>query len=266
MAFGGDADESTSAALYKRCREAGINFFDCANVYAGGRSEQILGKLSKHERDELVLTSKVCGRVGPGANDRGLSRRHIHAQIEVSLRRLQTDRLDIYFIHNLDADTAMEETLRALDDLVHAGKILYVGVSNWAAWQISRALGVSTRESLTSFACLQPMYNVAKRQAEVEILPMAQHEGLGVISYSPVGGGLLSGKYGIGERPDHGRLIDTPTMRSLNDSSTMRAIAANTPCHSRLHGSWPMQQLRPPSSALAPLSNWSRPWQLLMLR
>ena len=164
MAFGGDADEATSAALYQRCREAGINFFDCANVYAGGRSEEILGKLSKGERDDLVLTSKVCGRVGPGVNDRGLSRRHIHQQIEVSLRRLQTDRLDIYFIHNLDADTPMEETLRALDDLVRAGKVLYLGVSNWAAWQIARALGVSAREHLASFACLQPMYNVAKRQ------------------------------------------------------------------------------------------------------
>ena len=240
MAFGGDADESTSAALYKRCREAGINFFDCANVYAGGRSETILGKLSKHERDELVLTSKVCGRVGPGANDRGLSRRHIHAQIEVSLRRLQTDRLDIYFIHNLDAETPIEETLRALDDLVHAGKILYVGVSNWAAWQISRALGVSARESLTSFACLQPMYNLAKRQAEVEILPMAQHEGLGVISYSPVGVGLLSGKYGIRERPDHGRLIETPTYQKRYGDEANYEIAERFVDHARELGEHPV--------------------------
>ncbi len=240
MAFGGDADEATSAALYKRCREAGINFFDCANVYAGGRSEKILGKLSKGERDELVLTSKVCGRVGSGANDRGLSRRHIHAQIDVSLRSLQTDRLDIYFIHNFDADTPMEETLRALDDLVRAGKVLYLGVSNWAAWQIARALGVSAREHLASFACLQPMYNVVKRQVEVEILPMAQHEGLGVISYSPVGGGLLSGKYGIHERPDSGRLMDTPTYQKRYGDEAYYEIAERFVDHAREWGEHPV--------------------------
>ena len=134
----------------------------------------------------------------------------------------------------------MEETLRALDDLVHAGKVLYVGVSNWAAWQIARALGVSQRELLAPFACLQPMYNVAKRQAEVEILPLAEHEGLGVISYSPVGGGLLSGKYGIRQRPDHGRLIDTPTYQKRYGDDAYYEIAERFVDHARAIGEHPV--------------------------
>jgi len=207
MAFGGDADEVTSERMYRRIRELGINFFDTANVYSRGRSEEILGKLIKGERDELVITSKVCGAMGDGVNDRGLSRRHIVQQVEASLKRLQTDRLELYFVHNFDDDTPIEETLSALDDLVQAGKILYPAVSNWAAWQIAKALGHCAREGLARFECIQPMYNLAKRQVEVEILPLAQSEGLGVISYSPLGGGLLTGKYGVDKRPTGGRLL-----------------------------------------------------------
>ena len=209
MSFGGDADEATSAAMFSRCRDAGINFFDCANVYAGGRSEEILGRLIAGSRDGLVITSKVHFPVGPDVNQRGLSRRHIMLQVEASLRRLGTDRLDLYFVHGFDALTPTEETLRALDDLV-AGQILYPAVSNWAAWQIAVALGLSALHGLARFQCIQPMYNLVKRQAEVEILPLAASEGLGVISYSPLGGGLLSGKYGVGARPEGGRLQENP--------------------------------------------------------
>lgn len=208
MSFGSEADEQTSEAMYRRCREIGINFFDTANVYTAGRSEEILGKLMGGERDQLVLTSKVCGATGSDINDRGLSRRHISTQVEASLKRLQTDRLDLYFVHNFDDDTPIDETLRALDHLVQQGKILYPCVSNWAAWQIAKALGISAREGLARFECIQPMYNLAKRQAEVEILPLAQSEQLGVIPYSPLGGGLLTGKYGVGKRPDSGRIIE----------------------------------------------------------
>ena len=208
MSFGSEADEQTSEAMYRRCRETGINFFDTANVYTAGRSEEILGKLMGGERDQLVLTSKVCGAMGSDINDRGLSRRHISTQVEASLKRLQTDRLDLYFVHNFDDDTPIDETLRALDHLVQQGKILYPCVSNWAAWQIAKALGISAREGLARFECIQPMYNLAKRQAEVEILPLAQSEQLGVIPYSPLGGGLLTGKYGVGKRPDSGRIIE----------------------------------------------------------
>ncbi len=159
-------------------------------------------------RDDLVITSKVAMPTGDGVNDRGLSRRHIMLQVEGSLRRLNTDRIDLYFVHHFDASTDMEETLRALDDLVRQGKVLYLGVSNWAAWQIAKALGISPRTGLTRFECIQPMYNLAKRQAEVEILPLAASEQfLGVISYSPLGGGLLTGKYSTAQKPDSGRLV-----------------------------------------------------------
>ena len=208
MSFGGEADEQTSAAMYRKCRETGINFFDTANVYTNGRSEEILGELIRGERDQIVLTSKVCGAMGSDINDRGLSRRHISTQVEASLKRLQTDRLDLYFVHNVDDDTPIDETLRALDHLVQQGKILYPCVSNWAAWQIAKSLGISAHEGLARFECIQPMYNLAKRQAEVEILPLAQSEQLGVIPYSPLGGGLLSGKYGIDRRPEQGRIIE----------------------------------------------------------
>ena len=208
MSFGGSADESTAAAMYYRCREAGINFFDCANVYSSGVAEEILGKLIKAERDQLVITSKVGFPMGEGVNDRGLSRRNILASAEASLKRLGTDRLDVLFVHTFDPDAPIEETLRALDTLVRDGKVLYTGVSNWAAWQIALALGISACEGLPAFACIQPMYNLVKRQAEVEILPLAVSEDLGVISYSPLGGGLLTGKYGTSRKPDQGRLVD----------------------------------------------------------
>lgn len=207
MSFGGDADETASAAMFKRCRELGINFFDCANAYAGGRSEEILGKLMAAERDELFITTKVASPMGKGINDRGLSRRHIRQQVEASLRRLQTDRVDLLFVHHFDPDTPMDETLRALDSLVQQGKVLYLGVSNWAAWQIAKAHGLAAREGLARFECIQPMYNLTKRQAEVEILPFALSEQVGVIPYSPLGGGLLSGKYSTSARPESGRLV-----------------------------------------------------------
>jgi aryl-alcohol dehydrogenase-like predicted oxidoreductase len=208
MSFGGDADEATSAALYARCRDAGINFFDCANVYGRGRAEEILGKLMAGHRDELVITSKVGFRMHEGVNGEGLNRRHILREVEESLRRLQTDRIDVYFCHRFDPATPLDETLAALDTLVQQGKILYPAVSNWAAWQIATALGLSALHHWTRFAVLQPMYNLVKRQAEVELLPLAQAAGLGVIPYSPLGGGLLTGKYGVGQRPAAGRLVE----------------------------------------------------------
>jgi aryl-alcohol dehydrogenase-like predicted oxidoreductase len=208
MSFGGAADESTSAAMYHRCRDAGINFFDCANVYSAGAAEEILGRLIRDERDQVVVTSKVGFPMGEGINDRGLSRRNLQLSVEARLNRLGTDRLDVLFVHTFDPDTPMEETLRVLDKLVRDGKILYTGASNWAAWQIALSLGISACEGLSSFACIQPMYSLVKRQAEVELLPLAASEGLGVISYSPLGGGLLTGKYGIDRKPETGRLVD----------------------------------------------------------
>lgn len=206
MSFGDIADEDMSRRMFERCMEVGINFYDCANTYAGGRSEEILGQLIKPVRDQVVLTSKVCSAVSPRVNDRGLSRRHIMAQVENSLRRLDTDYLDLYFVHHFDPLTPIPEVLRSLDDLVCQGKIRYPGVSNWAAWQIALSLGHSAQQGWARFECIQPMYSLIKRQAEVEILPLAQAEGLGVIPYSPMAGGLLSGKYTHDHRPEGSRL------------------------------------------------------------
>jgi aryl-alcohol dehydrogenase-like predicted oxidoreductase len=210
MTFGWGADQETSQAIFQRCRDAGINFFDCANVYAGGRSEEILGELIADCRDEIVLTTKFYGGVGEDINARGASRYHIRQAVEDSLRRLNTDRIDVYFIHHFPSDVPLDNVLRSLDDLVRQGKILYPAASNFAAWQVAKSLGISAAQGWTRFEVLQPMYNLVKRQAEVEILPMAKSENLGVIPYSPLGGGLLTGKYGTRKKPDEGRLTDNP--------------------------------------------------------
>jgi aryl-alcohol dehydrogenase-like predicted oxidoreductase len=197
MTFGREADEQESTRMFNACREAGINFFDCANIYAGGESERILGRLVKESRDEVVITSKVgMGAGGADPHTRsGLSRRHIMRQMEGSLRRLGTDWIDIYFCHCEDSRTPLDETLRTMDDLVHQGKIRYVGLSNWPAWRVARALGAGERLGTTPIHVIEPMYSLAKRTAEIELLPMARAENLGVITYSPLGGGLLTGKY-----------------------------------------------------------------------
>ena len=239
MSFGGDADEQTSAAMFNRCREAGINFFDCADIYQKGRAEEILGSLLATCRDQVVLTSKVYAPMSDDVNDRGLSRGHIMLAVEDSLRRLRTDRLDLYFCHMFDADTDMEETLRAMDDLVRQGKILYPAVSNWAAWQIERALGISARQRLARFECVQPMYNLAKRQAEVEILPMAAAESLGVIPYSPLGGGLLTGKYGLTRRPETGRIVQNDSYRRRYADPACYATAERFVAHADSRGMHP---------------------------
>jgi aryl-alcohol dehydrogenase-like predicted oxidoreductase len=236
MSFGGDADEATSAQLYRRCREAGINFFDCADVYADGRSEDILGRLTTQERDQLVLTSKVYFPTGEDVNASGATRKHIRRSIEGSLRRLQTDYLDIYFIHHFDEVTPLDETLRVLDDLVHQGKVLYIGASNFAAWQVMKGLHISSLKGLAPIAVLQPMYNLVKRQAEVEILPMAEAEGLGVICYSPLGGGLLTGKYTGRTRPELGRLSTNKAYQNRYGESWMSETAERFSAFARERG------------------------------
>jgi len=227
MSFGGDADEPTSTAIFNRCRDAGINFFDCANGYAGGKSEEILGRLIAGSRQNLVITSKVYFPMGADINARGASRRNIVASIDASLKRLNTDYLDVYFIHHFDDQTPLVETLRALDDLVQAGKILYPAASNFAAWQVMKALGISAAQGWSPFAVLQPMYNLVKRQAEVELLPMALSEGLGVIPYSPLGGGLLSGKYAPGLRPEAGRLVENEMYKTRYGSEWVYSVAGD---------------------------------------
>jgi aryl-alcohol dehydrogenase-like predicted oxidoreductase len=193
MSFGHEADESACGEIYAACRDAGINFFDSADVYAGGLSEEILGRLIKGHRDEVFITSKVgMGEI------KGASRGAIRNACEASLTRLGVERIDLYFIHAWDENTPIQETLRALEDLRREGKIAYLGCSNFAAWQIAKANGVAAREGLASFEVVQPMYNLIKRQAEVEILPLARAEDLAVMSYGPGAGGYLTGKYAKG--------------------------------------------------------------------
>ncbi|HEU0036104.1 MAG TPA: aldo/keto reductase [Kofleriaceae bacterium] len=208
MAFGGDADEASAGLIWRAARDAGVNLIDTADVYNEGRSEEIVGRLMRGERDQIVLATKAYFPTSPDANARGSSRYHLVRAVEASLRRLATDRIDLYYLHRFDDITDVDDTLRTLDDLVRAGKILYPACSNFAAWQIAHALGRQRAMGWAPFAAVQPMYNLVKRQAEVEILPMAHALGIGVIAYSPTGGGLLTGKYGPTRMPDRGRFRD----------------------------------------------------------
>jgi aryl-alcohol dehydrogenase-like predicted oxidoreductase len=189
-------DEST--ALVKVALDGGINFIDTANVYAEGRSETMLGVALKSlgvARDEVVIATKALGRTHPGPNGAGGSRGHLLSQVEASLRRLQTDHIDLYQLHGWDETTPMEETLHALDLLVRSGKVRYVGLSNWAAWQVARAQGISERKGYTPIASLQSYYTIAGRDLEREVIPMLGSEGVGLMVWSPLAGGFLSGKF-----------------------------------------------------------------------
>ena len=229
MSFGGDATEDEAGRLYAACRDAGINFFDCANVYNGGKSEEILGRVMAGDRDELVIATKSTQSVGPDINAGGSNRRHLISAVEASLKRLDTDRIDIYFMHQFDRNMPIEEILRGLESLVQSGKVLYVGASNYSAWQVATALGISRQHGWSRFDVLQPMYSLVKRQAEVEILPLAEAENLGVISYSPLGAGLLSGKYGTDARPKDGRLVSNAMYsKRFSSDGTYEAAAAFT--------------------------------------
>ena len=185
-------------AMVRRALDAGINFLDTANVYSEGRSETITGQAIRNlgvAREDVVIATKVMGMMGPGPNSKGASRYHIMDAVEASLKRLQIDHIDLYQIHGFDPLTPIEETVRALDNLVTRGLVRYVGVSNWAAWQIVKALGISERLGLARFESLQAYYTVAGRDLERELVPMMQSEQVGLMVWSPLAGGLLSGKY-----------------------------------------------------------------------
>jgi aryl-alcohol dehydrogenase-like predicted oxidoreductase len=194
----GSVDQAGADALIKGSIDAGINFFDTADVYSEGESEKTLGQSLKNlniARKDVVIASKVFGRVGPGRNDIGASRSHILDSIDGTLRRLQTDHIDLYQIHGNDIITPIEETLRALDTLVQQGKVRYIGVSNWQAWKIAKALTISGFRNLARFDTLQAYYSIAGRDLEREIIPMLEAEKTGLLVWSPLAGGLLSGKF-----------------------------------------------------------------------
>jgi aryl-alcohol dehydrogenase-like predicted oxidoreductase len=195
----GDLQQADAERLVGQAIDAGINFIDTADVYAGGMSEQITGQALRNlkvPRDSVVVATKVFGETGPGPNGKGNSRGHILDGVKASLKRLQLDHIDLYQIHGFDPATPIEETVRALDQLVRHGHVRYVGVSNWAAWQIVKALGIAERMGLARFESLQAYYTVAGRDLERELVPMLRSEGLGLMVWSPLAGGLLSGKFG----------------------------------------------------------------------
>ena len=201
--FGWGADEPTAHALADHFVSAGGNFFDTSNIYNKGHSEAMLGQWlkSRGNRCQVIVATKVFFPAGDGPNDGGLSRKHIFDQIDASLRRLQTDYVDLYQMHCFDASTPLEETLRALDDLVHAGKVRYIGASNYTASQLMRAIMLSQANGWVRFDCLQPEYSLLVRSTEWELLPLCRAEGIGVICWSPLAGGWLTGKYRRGQPP-----------------------------------------------------------------
>lgn len=201
MTFGRETDEAVSKEIVARFLDAGGNFIDTADVYSQGVSEEITGRAIQGVRDDVVLATKVRFPMGDGPNDAGLSRKHITRSCDASLKRLGTDYIDLYQVHCWDAATPLEETLSTLTDLVRAGKVRYVGVSNFTAWQLAKAAGVSELRGFERFVCLQPQYSLVERNIEREILPVCRGEGLGVIPWSPLGGGFLSGKYRRDEKP-----------------------------------------------------------------
>jgi aryl-alcohol dehydrogenase-like predicted oxidoreductase len=201
MTFGNEADEQTSKRITDRFVEAGGNFVDTANVYSRGVSEEITGRVIRDYREDVVVATKFRFPMGEGPNDSGASRKHIISACEASLRRLDTDYIDLYQIHCWDSSTPIEETLSALDDLVRAGKVRYIGCSNFTGWQIEKSVRVSEREGLARFDCLQPQYSLVVRDIEHEVLPVSREEGLGVIPWSPLAGGFLTGKYSREDAP-----------------------------------------------------------------
>ena len=254
MMFGGKTPATESYDIIDRALDAGINFLDTANVYRVGRSEEVTGEALKRngKRHNLVLATKVHGKMGEGVNDLGNSRRHIIEQCEASLRRLQTDYIDLYQIHRPQPDIPIDETLRALDDLVRAGKVRYLGSSTFAAWQIVESLWVAKELGTHRFVCEQPPYNLLDRRIERELLPMARTYGFATIPWSPLAGGLLTGKYKRGEEPPEGARFADQTnplyRRRLNDRiydviDGLQPIAAEKGVTlSQLSLAWVMQQ------------------------
>lgn len=207
MTFGNEADQQESFAMMDRAYEAGLNFFDTADIYAKGASEELVGEWLADRGADIVLASKVHFPVGDAPNDRGNSRLHILRGVEQSLKRLQRDYLDILYLHHWDDHTDLDQSLAAMTHLVDQGKVLYCAVSNFSAWQTLDAVTTAERQGYAPIVAIQPQYNLVKRQAEVEILPLARHRGLAVCPYSPVAAGLLSGKY---QREESGRIRNNP--------------------------------------------------------
>jgi len=237
-AFGGRADEATSIAIIHHALDHGLNLVDTANIYTNTNSERIIGKAIRDRRDQVVLATKCAGKIGDGPNDQGASRDHIMRECERSLARLATDYIDLYQIHTWDARTPLEETLRTLDNLARAGKVRYIGCSNYAAWQACRALWTSDRHGFVRYDSVQPAYSPADRRIETELVPFCLAEGVGILAYFPLAGGVLTGKYKPGSPPPQGsraltqpqfaqRLLKEQNLRLAQD---MAGLASEIGC------------------------------------
>ncbi|CDN43131.1 MULTISPECIES: aldo/keto reductase [Paenibacillus] len=251
MMFGNTTPEEEAARMIHHFRGEGGNFLDTANVYAGGRSEEIVGRAIAGNRDEYVLATKVRMQTEEHINGAGLSRKHIVQNVEASLKRLGTDYIDLYQVHVWDHATPLEETLRALDDLVSAGKIRYIGCSNYLSWQMMKALAISDSRGWSRFISVQPQYSLLNREMDREMVPLCLEENVGIIPWAPLGGGFLTGRYGR-EEPTEGRLTANagesswqyrntdPNFRILDVLKEVAAQAGKTPAQTALR--WLIQQ------------------------
>ena len=229
LTYGGSVEENTAIQCIHKAYELGINFFDTANAYQRGETETVVGRaLKDFSRDSFVLATKVYFPMGEGPNDRGLSRKHIIEQCHASLRRLGTDYIDLYQCHRYDSHTPLEETLRALDDLVSQGKVLYVGVSEWSATQIADAVYMAKEMNLDRIVSNQPIYNLLTRYIEPDIIPLCEREGIGQVVFSPLAQGVLTGKYKPGQQPQQGTRAANPSinqfMSDIMSDETLTAV------------------------------------------
>jgi len=222
--FGRAVDAEGVAAILGQGKEVGINFIDTSDTYSRGMSEEYIGRVIENDRSWWIVATKVNDSMGEGPNDRGSSRKHIMDGVENSLRRLRTDYIDLYQIHHVDATTPIDETLRALDDLVHQGKVRYIGCSNFEGWRLVEAMWTSRELGLNSFVSVQPQYNMLTRDIERELVPACQKYGVGIVPWSPLAGGLLTGKYKRGETPPAGSRLSSGPMaqRALSDRNFSR--------------------------------------------
>ncbi|QGQ99079.1 aldo/keto reductase [Paenibacillus psychroresistens] len=216
LTYGGYVERENAVNSIHKAYELGINFFDTANVYERGEAEKVVGEVLKgYPRESYVLATKVFGAMGDGPNDKGLSRKHITEQLHASLKRLGTDYVDVYYCHRYDTETPLEETLRALDDLVTQGKVLYVGVSEWTATQMAQALAVADKYLLDRIIVNQPIYNLFNRYIEKEVIPLGEQQGIGQVVFSPLAQGLLTGKYkSINDIPQDSRAAKLDNFRT----------------------------------------------------
>ncbi|MBT2765400.1 aldo/keto reductase [Paenibacillus sp. ISL-20] len=222
-AFGKRADQETSTRIIDHALDHGINFIDTANIYAGSESERIIGQALAGKRHNVVLATKAGLVNGQGPNERGSSRYHLQQELENSLKRLKTDYVDLYQIHTFDPNTPLEETLRTLDDMVSSGKVRYIGASNYAAWEIMKALGISEQRGYARYVSTQTSYSLADRTPELELVPLCLDQGVGIIPYFPLAGGILTGKYGQGASTPSGSRAETdPNFNSFLEDRNLK--------------------------------------------